>query len=81
MIRLLRAVFRGLLVAVGGIAALCAVLAGSVLVDWVGRTYDIVWAVGALLALPLLGAAMTVYDQWTAGRPQRAPAGRRLGGA
>lgn len=56
-----------------GVAVLGVVLGGVVLADWVGRTYDVVWAVVALLALPLAGAGMVVHDQWVASRrPGRA---------
>ncbi|MBP2364899.1 hypothetical protein [Pseudonocardia parietis] len=36
------------------------------LADWTGHSPDLIWAVAALLALPLLGAAMTIYDQFPA---------------
>lgn len=63
--------FRGAFVAIAGAAALGVVLGAALLVDWIGRTHDVVWVVVALLALPLIGAAMTLRDQVSRGRPDR----------
>lgn len=68
----LRLLFRVVFLAVAAAAALGVILGGALLADWIGRTYDVVWAVAALLLLPLIGAAMTLRDQL--------PRGRVLGG-
>ncbi|MBP2371955.1 hypothetical protein [Pseudonocardia parietis] len=65
---LLRAVLRTGRALGAAVAVLGVVLGGVVLADWVGRTYDVVWAVVALMALPLAGAGMVVHDQWVASR-------------
>lgn len=68
---ILRVMFRGVFVALAGAAALGVILGAALLADWVGRTHDVVWAVVALLALPLIGAAMTLRDQARRGRRDR----------
>lgn len=67
----LRVMFRGAFVALAGAAALGVVIGAATLAEWFGRTQDVVWVVVALLALPLIGAAMTLRDQLPRGRRDR----------
>ena len=60
--------FRGVFLALAGAVALGVILGLAALADWVARTYDIGWVAVALLALPLIGAIMTLRNQESGGR-------------
>lgn len=60
---LLRLVFWTMVVAVVAVAPWWVIRGAGPLADWTGHSPDLIWTVAALLALPLLGAAMTIYDQ------------------
>lgn len=63
MSKVLRVLWWGALIAVAAAVPGWLVRAGHVFAAWAGANPDVLWAVCALLTMPLLAAAMTIYDQ------------------
>ncbi|SFN90966.1 hypothetical protein SAMN05216207_102439 [Pseudonocardia ammonioxydans] len=64
----MRAAWRSVRALVVGVGLLVLVLLAAVLIDRWARVGGVVWAVVALLTLPLTGAGMILHDHWAMAR-------------